>query len=172
MSTGLSVIADIARWTSHLCRKRKSPYDPGRCRWSIAPGSDRRGYRIGIAHEHLAVREHDIVIAAGLGRNGVGQRLADRAVFGIDDAQRRIAVLVLQRPDLAGNRIELQTIDIAVDLIGMVDFAGVIIFDDGAVTDKPVESAPLVWATQISPFASVMESGAELPVGATANVEI
>jgi hypothetical protein len=87
-------------------------------------------YRIGIAHEHLAVREHDIVIAAGLGRNGVGQRLADRAVFGIDDAQRRIAVLVLQRPDLAGNRIELQTIDIAADLIGM----GVIIFDDGAVT--------------------------------------
>ena len=91
-------------------------------------------YRIGIAHEHLAMREHDIVIATGRGRNGIRQRLADRVVFGIDDAQRRIAVLVLQRPDLAGDRIELQTIDIAADLIGVVDFAGMIIFDDGAVT--------------------------------------
>jgi hypothetical protein len=78
-------------------------------------------------------RQHDIVIATGRGRNGIGQGLADRVIFGIDDAQGGIAVLVLQRPDLAGHRIELQTIDIAADLIGVVDFAGMIIFDDGAV---------------------------------------
>ncbi len=53
-------------------------------------------------------------------------------ILGIDDAQGGIAVLVLQRPDIAGERIELQTIDVTVDLIAVIDVTVAIIFDDRA----------------------------------------
>src|SRR5437879_600419 len=74
-------------------------------------------HRVGVAQELLAVREHDIVVAPRVRRNRVRQRLADRVMLGIDDAQGGIAVLVLQRPDLAAERIELQAVDVTLDLI-------------------------------------------------------
>jgi hypothetical protein len=91
-------------------------------------------HRVGVALEHLAVREHDVVITARRGGGRVGRRQGDAVLLGIDHRQRRVAILVLQRPDFMRDRIEFQPVNVTGDLISLLDMAGPIIFDDGART--------------------------------------
>ncbi len=67
--------------------------------------------RIGIAQEHLVALEDDIVKAARGGRIGEAQGASHLVGRGIDQREHRVAVLILQRPDLAGVRVVFQAID-------------------------------------------------------------
>ncbi len=93
--------------------------------------------RAGLADEDGLAGEHDIVeAAAGIRAIGVArsplQLLADLMRRGIDQRQRRIRVLVLQRPDVAGGRIKLQPVHMAAERVARLDRAELAVFDDGA----------------------------------------
>ncbi len=88
--------------------------------------------RVGVAQVNLAAGIRDVVVAARAAGDGVLQRRADRLGLRIDQAQRRIAVLVLQRPDQPGHRVEFQAVDRAANAERVLDGTGQAVLDDGA----------------------------------------
>jgi hypothetical protein len=90
--------------------------------------------RVGIAQEHLVTLEHDIVVAAGGGRIGEAQGSRDLVAYRIDQRNRRVAVLVLQCPDLAGVRVEFQAIDGTRNRVAMLDMPRLVVLNDRART--------------------------------------
>jgi hypothetical protein len=89
---------------------------------------------------------------------------------GIDQRQRRVAVLILQRPDLAGVRIVFQAIDGTRDRVGVSMFPALSYWMIVLGPSAPLESAPLPYSTKNEPVSVVMESGALSPFDAVAKV--
>ena len=71
------------------------------------------------------------------------ERAGDGVGLRIDQRQRRIAVLILQRPNLAGVGIELQAVDRAGDLVGELNVARLVVLDDRARSGRSGRIRPV-----------------------------
>ena len=90
--------------------------------------------RVGVAQKDFVALEYDIVITTCRGRIGIAQGPGHLVGQRIDQRQRRVAVLILQCPDLAGVRIVFQAIDGTRDRVGMLDVPCLVVLDDRAQT--------------------------------------
>ena len=89
---------------------------------------------VGVTQKDFVALEDDIVVATCRGRIGIAQGTRHLVGHGIDQRQRRVAVLILQRPDLASVRIVFQAVDGTRNRVGVLDISCRVVLDDRART--------------------------------------
>src|ERR1700731_5133124 len=67
---------------------------------------------------------------------GKAERRRDRMRLRVDQRQSGVTVLVLQRPELSGDGVELQSVDRSRQRIGVFDLAGLVVLNDRARTAR------------------------------------